>query len=194
MKNAVKKINAQITSLAQVLNSPDTSGIATVTSSNSSVPVDIMTKNYDNSNYIFAVAMRPGETQATFDIEEDKEVEVLGEDRNIQVTNGKFTDDFSDYGVHIYKYGTTATSLSGLESKSVLNPKIYPNPTSGKLNLEFPAIFTGKIIISDITGKRIVENEISSQKYSFDLSDKNNGIYFIHIKTDTNSWYKIIKL
>jgi len=194
MIGAVKKINAQVTSLAEVLNSPDTSGIATVTSSNSSIPVDIMTKNYDNANYIFAVAMRPGETQATFDIGEDKEVEVVDEDRVIEVIDGKFTDDFSDYGVHIYKYSATTTNLHVFESKSILHPKIYPNPTLGKLNLEFPSIFAGKITISDITGKRILEKNISSQRCSFDLSDKKRGIYFVHIESDTNSWHKIVKL
>lgn len=107
MKNAVKKINMQITSLAEILNTPDTTGIATVTSSNPSVRVDILIKNYGNANYIFAVAMRPGQTQATFDIKEGEEVEVLGEDRTVEVTDGKFTDDFSDYGVHIYKYSST---------------------------------------------------------------------------------------
>lgn len=194
MISAVKKINAQVTSLAEVLNAPDTAGIATVTSSNSSVPVDIMTKHLNNTNYIFAVAMRPGQTEATFEINEGKEVEVVGEDRKIQVTDGKFDDDFSDYGVHLYKYSATATNLDRLEFKSAQHPKIYPNPTSGKLNLEFPGTFTGKITISDITGKTVLEKQFSNQKCSFDLSDTKRGIYFVHIESDANSWHKIIKL
>jgi hypothetical protein len=193
MTKAVKAINAQVTSLAEVLNSPDTTGIATVTSSNLSVPVNIMTKNYDNANYIFAVAMRPGQTEATFEIKEGTKVEVVGEDREITVTDGKFTDDFSDYGVHIYKYSATSTNIEKFESTSVLNPNIYPNPTSGKLTIEFSDTFSGKITISDVAGKIVVEKEISAQKCSFDLSDKKAGIYFIQIDSDANYRHKIIK-
>src|SRR5688572_5878776 len=45
MIQGVKEINAQVTLLASVLNSPDTNGYATVQSANQSVPVDILTKN-----------------------------------------------------------------------------------------------------------------------------------------------------
>jgi hypothetical protein len=86
-----------------VLNSPTTTEYASVQSSDSSIPVDIMTKNDKNANYIFAVAMRPGQTQATFQVEKGKKVEVIGENRKIKIKKGKFTDDFSDYAVHIYK-------------------------------------------------------------------------------------------
>lgn len=44
MSEAMKSINQQITSLASVLNSRSTSGYASVSSSNGSVLVDIMTK------------------------------------------------------------------------------------------------------------------------------------------------------
>ncbi len=194
MKNEVKKINAQITSVAAVLNSPDTVGIATVESSNPAVPVDILTKRYNNTNYIFAVAMRPGQTHATFTIKEGDEVQVLDEDRTIEVTDGKFTDDFSDYGVHIYKYSTTTTNLNGFKLKSNSNPKIYPNPTPGKLNVKFPAPFTGEITISDITGKIVLNKRISSQRCSFDLTGEKSGIYFVHVDSDENFRYRIIKL
>jgi hypothetical protein len=103
MISSMKAVNMQVTSLARVLNSPSTSGFASVTSSNTEIPIDIMTKNQGAENYIFAVAMRPGSTQATFSIKNGKKVEVLGENRTIKVKKGKFNDDFSDYGVHLYK-------------------------------------------------------------------------------------------
>ncbi len=195
MIKAVKNINAQVTSLAEVLNSPDTIGITQVSSSNGSVPVDIMTKNYDNANYIFAVAMRPGQTQATFNIGqgEGEAVEVLGESRTITIKNGKFTDNFSDYGVHLYKWNATATNSTLLETRSNAFPKIFPNPTSGKLHILFSSAFNGKITLSDITGKVVLEKKIFSKDCSIDLSDLNNGIYFIHTGADVNSWHKVIK-
>jgi hypothetical protein len=103
MITAVKAINAQIAALAIVLNSPTTSGYATVSSSNTSIPVDIMTKNYGGVNYIFAIAMRNGDTTATFSVTSGNNVEVFGEGRSITVSNGKFSDSFSPYAVHLYK-------------------------------------------------------------------------------------------
>jgi hypothetical protein len=103
MITAVKAINAQIAALAIVLNSPTSSGYATVSSSNTSVSVDIMTKNYGGANYIFAIAMRNGDTTATFSVTSGNNVEVFGEGRSITVSNGKFSDSFSPYAVHLYK-------------------------------------------------------------------------------------------
>jgi hypothetical protein len=103
MISAVKAINAQITFLASVLNSPNTTGYATVSVNNTMVPVDFMTKNYGAANYIFAIAMRNGQTSATFSVTSGNSVEVLGEGRSISISNGKFSDDFSPYSVHLYK-------------------------------------------------------------------------------------------
>lgn len=103
MIQAVKAINEQVTSLAHVLNSPDSRGYATVKTSNESLPVDIMTKKDGKTNYLFAVAMREGATTATFEVASGKKVQVIGENRTIEIRKGKFTDEFSDYGVHLYK-------------------------------------------------------------------------------------------
>jgi hypothetical protein len=99
----VSQINKQVISLAAVLNSPDTRGYATVSASNPSVPVDILTKKSGKNNYIFAVAMRRTETTATFKVKSGRTVEVIGEDRTIQIKKGKFSDAFSGYGVHLYR-------------------------------------------------------------------------------------------
>ena len=103
MIRGVKAINEQVTSLAPVLNSPDTKDYATVNTSNEAVPVDMMTKKDGKVNYIFAVAMRDGKTNATFDVKSGKTVEVLGENRTIRIKRGRFSDAFTDYGVHLYR-------------------------------------------------------------------------------------------
>lgn len=103
MLKAVKAINKQVTSLAAVLNSPDTKGYASVKSSNLPVPIDIMTKRAGKTNYLFAVAMRDGVTSATFKVKSGKLAHVLGENRTIEIKKGKFTDSFPRYGVRLYK-------------------------------------------------------------------------------------------
>lgn len=103
MLQAVKAINIQVTSLARVLNSPSTSGIVAVSSSNPAVPVAIMTKNLDNINYLFAVGMRCGFTTATFSVRSGLKAEVIDEGRTITISDGTFSDEFSPYEVHLYK-------------------------------------------------------------------------------------------
>jgi hypothetical protein len=103
MLKAVKAINLQVISLASVLNSRDTKGFASVLSTNKEVPIAIMTKNYGTINYIFAVGMRSGFTTATFKVSTGAFVEVLGEGRTIKIADGKFSDEFLPYDVHLYK-------------------------------------------------------------------------------------------
>ena len=103
MMAAIKEINARVTSLAPELNSSTTANFATVESKNREIPVDIMTKNFKGSDYIFSVAMRYGKTTAEFTVKKGKKAEVIGENREIKIKKGKFSDEFEAYGVHLYK-------------------------------------------------------------------------------------------
>ncbi|HAH23266.1 MAG TPA: hypothetical protein DCL77_05840, partial [Prolixibacteraceae bacterium] len=103
MLAAVKEINRQITSLAEVINSASQPNYAKVKSSNKNVPIDWMNKEDENSKYIFAVGMRNEPTDATFKVISGKSVEVVGENRTIKISKGQFEDHFEGYGVHMYK-------------------------------------------------------------------------------------------
>ena len=109
MSAAVKALNAQITALAPVLNSPTLPDAATATSEDPLVPVDIMVKHHDGWLYLFAIGMRNRPTHAllTFGplrkLGRNAEVTVLGEDRTIPCWGGRFEDDFAPYQVHIYR-------------------------------------------------------------------------------------------
>jgi hypothetical protein len=103
MLKTITAINKQVASLAPVLNSATTTDYATVASSNKDVPVDIMTKNLGKANYIFSVGMRSGFTTVTFTVKSGSNAEVIGEGRTIKITDGKFSDEFAPYGVHLYK-------------------------------------------------------------------------------------------
>jgi hypothetical protein len=106
VKAGVKAINAEIAALAPVLNTPSIGNAVTVVSQSSAVPVDIMVKRQGGALYVFAVAMRPGATQATFTLRglTTGTATVLGESRTLPVTGGSFVDDFApDYAVHLYR-------------------------------------------------------------------------------------------
>jgi hypothetical protein len=106
MLAAVTTINNQIIGLAPVLNSPTVEGLVSVSSDDESVPIATMVKKHNGTTYVFAVAMRGDKTTATFTLqrsENAKAVEVIGEDRTIDVENGAFKDDFQAWDVHLYK-------------------------------------------------------------------------------------------
>jgi hypothetical protein len=105
MARTVSGLNRQIHELAPVLNSPDVEAGANVTSSREQVPIDFVVKRHSGRTYLFAVAMREGETTATFTLpgQDEARVEVLGEDRTISAVGGKWQDRFAGYQVHLYR-------------------------------------------------------------------------------------------
>ena len=106
MLAAVTQINQQITALAPVLNSPTLPDAAKVSSSNAAVPVATMVKRQGGAVYLFAVAMREGQTRARFSVQGlmgPQSVEVLGEQRTLDLKDGVFEDDFTPWSVHLYR-------------------------------------------------------------------------------------------
>jgi hypothetical protein len=106
MLAAVTAINRQVRELAPALNSPTVKDALKVESSNPAVPVATMVKKHGGATYVFAVAMKPGATEAGFTLEglpAGAQVEVLGEDRKIEPAQGKFQDHFGDWDVHLYR-------------------------------------------------------------------------------------------
>ena len=105
---AIKEINRQITELAEVLNSPTIEEELKVESAIKEVPVATMMKRFGGDTYLFAVAMRSEETRAEFSgkgLPRTGKVEVLGENRSIELKEGEFEDEFDGYEVHLYRIG-----------------------------------------------------------------------------------------
>jgi hypothetical protein len=106
-KNAMIAINAQVTSLARVLNTPSVANGVTVFSSNANSPIDWMLKRYGGSTFLFAMGGKDGgATTGSFRLRDfpDRAVAaVLGEDRRILIKHGEFQDHFDQYEVHIYE-------------------------------------------------------------------------------------------
>ena len=103
---AVTAINAQIKSLAPVLNSPDLPEKESISTAQSTVPIASMVKKFDGELYLFTVAMENKAGEATFksaSLPQTGTVEVLGEDRILHIENGQFKDEFKNYEVHLYR-------------------------------------------------------------------------------------------
>ena len=103
MREGLTAINREVTALAPALNAPTLPEYASVEVVPGAIPVDIMAKEWNGAHYLFAVAMRPGASEATFRVASGKSVEVIGENRTLKVKNNLFTDTIGSYGVRLYK-------------------------------------------------------------------------------------------
>ena len=83
-----------------------------------------------------------------------------------------------DITVNVY-----ATGIKTLQEEGIL---IYPNPTSEKINFEFANYNIQKLIISDMSGKTLIEKTEIKTKETIDLSSLKNGFYIINIHTDND--------
>jgi hypothetical protein len=127
MKTAITAINTRIANLAPVLSSTSLSNGVTVTADK---PIDILSKNYSGSTYIFAVAMLGSAATGQFSIpglSVATRVDVLDENRTLTTSDGKFQDSFNGYGVHLYK----VNSLSG--TITMLSGKVFPRRQSPRI-------------------------------------------------------------
>ena len=104
LADAVAEINAQVTALAPVLNSPTVPRGVDV-SSPGTTPVRTMVKQYNGATYVFAVAMlnNPGTANLTLPNVTSGTVSVIGERRQLTLSGGAFQDAFAGYGVHLYQ-------------------------------------------------------------------------------------------
>ncbi len=112
MLDAVTRINRRLAALAPVLNGPTMSGRVAVTSSDSEVPVAVMTKEHEGSVYVFAVGMEDRRTRAEFRVrglDGSRTVTVLDEGRTLEARDGVFADDFAPWDVHLYQIAAGAS-------------------------------------------------------------------------------------
>ena len=120
----VTAINQEIQSLAPVINSETLVNAATVGLSNPNMLVDFMVKEHNNATYVFATGMRDQNSVADFSFLElgDATIEVLGEDRQIQMVDGEFSDVYLGFATHLYRINAVSSPLVGdFDSKGVVN-------------------------------------------------------------------------
>lgn len=107
MLAAVTEINRRISALAPVLNSPNVEGVVEGHSVNPDIPIATMVKQDDEYTYVFAVGMRNAPTTGVFGgpgLREGQKVEVMYEDRVLEVKDGKFTDEYKAYDSRLYRF------------------------------------------------------------------------------------------
>ncbi len=90
----------------------------------------------------------------------------------------------------------TAPSEFFQEEISEQSVKIYPNPTKGNLVVELSGseIKKGSVSIFNMSGRKIIQQQISNSRVTLDLSNYPAGVYLLKIYVDENSTtWKVIK-
>jgi len=103
---AVKAINAEIHDHAKVLNSPTIDDAVSV-QCDPEADIAVLCKRDGRHLVVFAASMTGETVEATFRLERPRRparAEVLGEQRKVKISNGRFTDTFAGYAVHHYRW------------------------------------------------------------------------------------------
>ena len=101
MMEVVKKQNAEITPLTKVIFADEDSSVS-VAGEN----IDFVAKKVDGYLYIFSGTNRSNEAKAVFTVKglDNATVEVINEQRSIELVDGKFADNFNKgFDVNLYK-------------------------------------------------------------------------------------------
>ncbi len=98
-------------------------------------------------------------------------------------------------GLHFY-IGDITQSV--LENDTKIDFKLYPNPSTGLINIEFPDEYSAvgaSILIYNKMGQKVFEKTCDLFKsQSIDLSELNNGFYVIDVnRNGAHSFQKMIK-
>jgi len=110
--------------------------------------------------------------------------------------NNSLIVDFSIGEIAIESHNASSIITQGFHQPSFngtdiiqelnLNIKIFPNPTSSVLNLEFPQHITANIIITDMNGREVFTDKITDKKQlSYKLDFLKPSAYYLYLEKGT---------
>ena len=90
-------------------------------------------------------------------------------------------------------FGTIHVPVSGIKNEKRKKLSIYPNPVFNHLNISSP-IKIEKISNTNVSGRKVLERSIHTDKINIDMSNYRNGMYFMQIESNAKKHtYRIIK-
>jgi hypothetical protein len=107
-----------------------------------------------------------------------------------------------NYAVEVTVNGCTITTacfaygITSVFENSSLTVKLFPNPTTGMINISFGAeVVIESLVIIDVTGRIILKNqELNVSELTLDLSNESNGVYFLKLQANGSAQsIKILK-
>jgi len=126
---------------------------------------------------------------------------------NMAVIPGETNQGFNptnngSYALEITQNGCTDTSachnivLTGIGELNKSNISIYPNPTTNLITIKLNNLLENlSVELISIDGKIVQQQKVNNaRKFTLDLSNENNGIYFLKLNSEkSTNQFKIIK-
>jgi len=78
--------------------------------------------------------------------------------------------------------GTDATA--GIDELVLQQLQVYPNPSTGSINVNFNNITIQSVDIADLNGRVVNSLKVNSKSVEMDLSTLQNGVYLMSISTE----------
>ena len=106
-------------------------------------------------------------------------------DENGEVIDPTLDDD---------SFGDDSEPMSIIDEKEGTSISIFPNPTEGMVTVDFSEVQTGKLLVTDITGKVVLDRLVNAEKsLTLDLSANRSGLYVIKcIFSDTTLTARVL--
>jgi hypothetical protein len=186
----------------------DKSGYSASLNSDGSVLAIGAYENEGNGNDAGHVRLYQYQSDTWTQLGEDIDSEASGDKcgRSVSISSdgarvalGSFYNSDSTHNAgHVRVFKSSTLDIENLQQHGI---SIYPNPTNGTIKIEFSnnsgwlkAGDIQKLIISDITGKQIIEKTEIQQNETFNLSGVESGLYILSIQTNEGIFStKIIK-
>ncbi len=95
------------------------------------------------------------------------------------------SSDNGQFGMNTPAYfamDNLTVDFSAVEENVINDFSVYPNPTTGNLNIKVAE--NSKVTLYDITGQLIKTKVSNSSVLNWDISDLNNGIYFVTVENN----------
>ncbi len=87
------------------------------------------------------------------------------------------------------------TTSLGLDSNSLTNTAVYPNPTKDILNIDIPyAIGTSKLKLYDVQGRFVMETSTNNTHEVMNIENLQSGVYMLSIENESNKTVKKVIL
>jgi hypothetical protein len=172
-----------------------------------------MLKNSGNNSYLFCASNRRAAPSNTATIKIDgmpssvTSAEVIGENRNVTVSNGQFQDTFSEWMVHLYKFNSqvavheTPQKAIRLLDRAV---SIVSHPVTDKVHVVLHRDLKGKPLTIDIfsmAGHRVRSLQANGQQafLTWDRKDRAGvqvpeGLYYFKVVAGPASIVKTVTI